>query len=131
MFAEAATEAGPPPGVVNVVTGTGSVAGGHLVTHPDVAMTSFTGPAAVGKRIAALAAGTVERVHLEPGGKAPFVVLDDADLEAAAHGAAASSLINSGQDRTAATRAHVQRPPYDATAVARKGRYRTVRPTDG
>ena len=118
MFAEAAMEAGLPAGVVNVVNGIGSVAGEHLVAHPDVAMTSFTGSTAVGKRIAALAAGTVKRVHLELGGKAPFVVFDDADLEAAAHGAAASSLINGGQDCTAATRAYVQRPLYDAFVAA-------------
>ncbi|HEY5832652.1 gamma-aminobutyraldehyde dehydrogenase [Streptomyces sp.] len=120
MFARAAADAGVPAGVINIVTGTGPVAGEHLVAHPDVAMTSFTGSTAVGRRIAELAAGTVKRLHLELGGKAPFVVFDDADLEAAAHGAVAAALINSGQDCTAATRAYVQRPLYDAfvTAVA-------------
>ena len=118
MFAEAARDAGLPAGVVNVVSGTGPVAGEHLVGHPDVAMTSFTGSTAVGRRVAALAAGTVKRVHLELGGKAPFVVFDDADPEAAAHGAVAASLINSGQDCTAATRAYVQRPLYDAFVAA-------------
>jgi betaine-aldehyde dehydrogenase len=127
MFAEAATDAGLPAGVVNVVTGTGPVAGEHLVAHPDVAMTSFTGSTAVGRRIAALAAGTAKRVHLELGGKAPFVVFDDADLEAAAHGAVAASLINSGQDCTAATRAYVQRPLYDAFVAAVADLMSTVR----
>ncbi|MFF8597840.1 gamma-aminobutyraldehyde dehydrogenase [Streptomyces sp. NPDC015232] len=114
MFARAATEAGIPDGVINIVNGAGRTAGEHLVGHPDVAMTSFTGSTGVGKRVAEIATGTVKRLHLELGGKAPFVVFDDADLEAAAHGAVAASLINSGQDCTAATRAYVQRPLFDA-----------------
>ncbi|MDX2708063.1 gamma-aminobutyraldehyde dehydrogenase [Streptomyces sp. PA03-6a] len=114
MFAQAATEAGIPAGVVNIVTGAGKGAGEHLVGHPDVAMTSFTGSTAVGKRVAEIATATVKRLHLELGGKAPFVVFDDADLEAAVHGAVAGALINTGQDCTAATRAYVQRPLCDA-----------------
>ncbi|WP_424211527.1 gamma-aminobutyraldehyde dehydrogenase [Streptomyces sp. BI20] len=113
LFAEAATEAGIPAGVVNVVCGTGKEAGERLVSHPDVAMTSFTGSTAIGKRVAELAVAGVKRLHLELGGKAPFVVFDDADPEAAAHGAVAASLINTGQDCTAATRAYVQRPLYE------------------
>jgi betaine-aldehyde dehydrogenase len=112
-FAEACTEAGIPDGVVNVVTGRGRVAGEALISHPDVDMVSFTGSTPVGKRIAELAAQTVKRVHLELGGKAPFVVFDDADLEAAIHGAVAGSLINTGQDCTAATRAYVHRSRFD------------------
>ncbi|MCT9009719.1 gamma-aminobutyraldehyde dehydrogenase [Streptomyces rhizosphaerihabitans] len=114
LFAEAATHAGIPDGVVNIVTGLGKEAGEHLVGHPDVAMTSFTGSTAVGKRVAEIATATVKRLHLELGGKAPFLVFDDADLEAAVHGAVAGSLINTGQDCTAATRAYVQRPLYEA-----------------
>ncbi len=114
MFAQAATEAGIPDGVINIVTGSGKEAGEHLVGHPDVAMTSFTGSTAVGKRVAEIATATVKRIHLELGGKAPFVVFDDADLDAAVNGAVAGSLINTGQDCTAATRAYVQRPLYDA-----------------
>ncbi|MFB6533732.1 gamma-aminobutyraldehyde dehydrogenase [Streptomyces noursei] len=114
MFAQAAQRAGLPDGVFNVVSGAGRDAGEHLVGHPDVAMTSFTGSTAVGKRVAEIATGTVKRLHLELGGKAPFVVFDDADLEAAVHGAVAGALINTGQDCTAATRAYVQRPLYDA-----------------
>ncbi len=113
-FAEAAQRAGIPDGVVNVVTGTGPVVGEALVGHRDVAMVSFTGSTRAGRRVGAVAAGAVKRVHLELGGKAPFVVFDDADLEAAARGAVAGSLINAGQDCTAATRAYVQRPLYDA-----------------
>ncbi|MFI1400298.1 gamma-aminobutyraldehyde dehydrogenase [Streptomyces sp. NPDC020681] len=114
MFAEAATAAGIPDGVVNVVNGAGKDAGEQLVGHRDVAMTSFTGSTAVGKRVAEIATSTVKRLHLELGGKAPFLVFDDADLDAAVNGAVAGSLINSGQDCTAATRAYVQRPLYEA-----------------
>ncbi|MFE9728334.1 gamma-aminobutyraldehyde dehydrogenase [Streptomyces sp. NPDC005794] len=114
MFAQAATEAGLPDGVINIVSGAGQDAGEHLVSHPDVAMTSFTGSTAVGRRVAALATSNVKRLHLELGGKAPFLVFDDADLDAAVHGAVAGALINTGQDCTAATRAYVQRPLHDA-----------------
>ena len=113
LFAQACTDAGIPDGVVNVVVGTGPVAGEALMTHPDVRMVSFTGSTPVGKRVMELASRTVKRVHLELGGKAPFVVFDDADLEAAVHGAVAGSLINTGQDCTAATRAYVHRSRFD------------------
>jgi len=113
MFAEACTDAGIPDGVVNVVTGSGPVAGEALIGHPDVDMVSFTGSSGIGRRVMEIAAATSKRVHLELGGKAPFVVLDDADLEAAIHGAVAGSLINSGQDCTAATRAIVHRSLVD------------------
>ncbi|MFD7610596.1 gamma-aminobutyraldehyde dehydrogenase [Streptomyces sp. NPDC059828] len=127
MFAQAASEAGIPDGVVNIVNGAGREAGEHLVGHPDVAMTSFTGSTPVGKRVAEVATATVKRLHLELGGKAPFVVFDDADLEAAVHGAVAGSLINTGQDCTAATRAYVQRPLYDAFVAGVADLMATVR----
>jgi betaine-aldehyde dehydrogenase len=113
MFAEASVDAGVPKGVVNVLTGSGAGAGEALISHPGVDMVSFTGSSGVGRRVMARAAETSKRVHLELGGKAPFVVLDDADLEAAIHGAVAGSLINSGQDCTAATRAIVHRSLVD------------------
>ncbi|MFJ6633022.1 gamma-aminobutyraldehyde dehydrogenase [Streptomyces sp. NPDC091376] len=127
LFAQAATEAGIPAGVVNVVTGAGKDAGEHLVGHPDVAMTSFTGSTPVGRRVAEIATATVKRLHLELGGKAPFVVFDDADLDAAVQGAVAGSLINTGQDCTAATRAYVQRPLYDAFVAGVADLMATVR----
>ncbi|MEU2232221.1 gamma-aminobutyraldehyde dehydrogenase [Streptomyces vietnamensis] len=127
LFAEACTKAGIPDGVVNVVTGSGRDAGERLVGHPDVAMTSFTGSTTVGKRVAETAIATVKRLHLELGGKAPFVVFDDADLEAAVNGAVAGSLINTGQDCTAATRAYVQRPLYDAFVERTAALMETVR----
>jgi betaine-aldehyde dehydrogenase len=113
MLAEACTRAGLPNGVVNVVSGPGPLTGEALVRSPRIAMTSFTGSTAVGRHIAALAAANGTRLHLELGGKAPFVVFDDADLEAAVRGAVAGSLINTGQDCTAATRAYVARPLFD------------------
>ncbi|MGL5857388.1 MAG: aminobutyraldehyde dehydrogenase [Angustibacter sp.] len=112
MMAEAGQRAGLPDGVFNVVVGTGPVVGEHLVAHPGVAMTSFTGSSAVGRRVMELAARTAKRVHLELGGKAPFVVFEDADLDAAVAGAVAGSLINTGQDCTAATRAIVHRSRF-------------------
>ncbi|MEV7359795.1 MULTISPECIES: gamma-aminobutyraldehyde dehydrogenase [unclassified Kitasatospora] len=127
MFARACTEAGIPDGVVNVVTGAGRTTGEHLVAHPDVAMVSFTGSTPVGRRVAELATASVKRTHLELGGKAPFVVFDDADLDAAVHGAVAASLINGGQDCTAATRAYVQRPLYDAFVAGVAELYAAIR----
>ncbi len=112
LFAELATEAGIPAGVVNVLTGSGREVGAALLRHPDVDMLSFTGSTAVGRTVLEAAATTAKRVHLELGGKAPFVVFDDADLEAAIHGAVAGSIINAGQDCTAATRAIVHRSLY-------------------
>jgi betaine-aldehyde dehydrogenase len=114
MVAEDARAAGIPDGVVSVVVGTGPEVGEALVSHPDVAMVSFTGSTPVGKRVMELATRDVKRVHLELGGKAPFVVFDDVNLDAAVQGAAAGALINTGQDCTAATRAYVQRPLYEA-----------------
>ncbi|MFG2802976.1 gamma-aminobutyraldehyde dehydrogenase [Streptomyces pseudovenezuelae] len=127
LFAQAATDAGIPHGVINIVTGTGKEAGEYLVGHPDVVMTSFTGSTAVGKRVAEVATATVKRLHLELGGKAPFVVFDDADLEAAVNGAVAGALINTGQDCTAATRAYVQRPLYEAFVERTAALMETVR----
>lgn len=113
-FAEAASAAGLPSGVFNVVVGRGLGTGEALVKHPDVAMTSFTGSTAVGRKIMGMASEQGKRVHLELGGKAPLLVFEDADLEAAAQGAVAGSLINGGQDCTAATRAYVHSSLIDA-----------------
>jgi betaine-aldehyde dehydrogenase len=114
LLAEAATAVGFPEGVLNVVSGTGADAGAALVADPRVAMVSFTGSTAVGRQVMGVCAERAARVHLELGGKAPFVVFDDADLEAAVHGAVAGALINTGQDCTAATRAYVHHSLLDA-----------------
>jgi betaine-aldehyde dehydrogenase len=127
LMAQAATRAGLPDGVLNVVTGRGPQAGDHLVGHPDVAMVSFTGSSAVGRRVMQRAAAGAKRVHLELGGKAPLVVFDDADLEAAVHGAVAGGLINSGQDCTAATRAVVHRSLFEEFTAGVADLMRAVR----
>ncbi|MGO2051263.1 gamma-aminobutyraldehyde dehydrogenase [Glutamicibacter sp. 287] len=113
LFAQAAKDAGLPDGVINVVVGSGASVGEALVRHKQVRMTSFTGSTQVGLKIMTMAAETGKRVHLELGGKAPFVVFDDADIEAAAHGAVAGSTINAGQDCTAATRAYVHSSVFE------------------
>jgi len=100
-------KAGLPKGVVNVVTGPGNVVGEELAENPNVDMVSVTGDTETGKRIMSLASKTVKKVHLELGGKAPFIVLKDADLEAAAEAAVVGGYVNAGQDCTAATRVYV------------------------
>jgi betaine-aldehyde dehydrogenase len=127
LLGDACKDAGIPDGVVNVVVGTGRVAGEALIGHPDVDMVSFTGSSAVGRRVMEVASAGPKRVHLELGGKAPFLVHDDADLDAAVQGAVAGSLINTGQDCTAATRAYVQRPLYDAFVAGVVDVMRSVR----
>ncbi|WP_445169095.1 gamma-aminobutyraldehyde dehydrogenase [Mycolicibacterium sp. Dal123E01] len=112
-LARLATEAGLPDGVLNVLTGAGSDVGSALAGHRDVDVVTFTGSTGVGRRVMAAAAVHGHRTQLELGGKAPFVVFDDADLDAAINGAVAGSLINTGQDCTAATRAIVARDLYD------------------
>src|SRR5690606_22090687 len=90
MLAELAAEAGIPAGVLNVVTG-GNEVGQAIVEHPDVRMVSLTGSTNTGKKIMKTAADTLKRVHLELGGKAPFIVFDDADLSTVAATAAMTS----------------------------------------
>jgi betaine-aldehyde dehydrogenase len=112
-LARIASEAGLPDGVLNVITGAGADAGTALAGHRDVDVVTFTGSTAVGRKVMAAAAVHGHRTQLELGGKAPFVVFGDADLDAAIQGAVAGSLINSGQDCTAATRAIVAPELYD------------------
>jgi 1-pyrroline dehydrogenase len=102
-----------PPGVVNVLSGSGAAIGDDLVAHPKVRMVSITGDTATGKRIAQLAAGTVKRLHLELGGKAPVIIFDDADLDLAAETLKSAGYWNSGQDCTAATRVIAGPGVYD------------------
>lgn len=121
-----ALEAGVPEGVLNVVLGS-EEAGKALTAHPGVDMVSFTGDTETGRKIMAQAAPTVKRLHLELGGKAPFVVFADADLEAAVQGAVAGSTANAGQDCTAATRIYVERPVYDEFLKRYAAAMKTVR----
>src|SRR5439155_11484843 len=102
-----------PEGVLQVVTGDGVPTGQRLVEHPDIGLVSLTGDVATGKIIAAAAAATLKRVHLELGGKAPMVVFDDADPEAVAEGIKIAGFWNSGQDCTAASRVVAGPKIYD------------------
>lgn len=111
-LAKIALDAGIPPGLINVVTGEAAV-GEALCTHPGIRMLTFTGSTRTGKRVMELASQTVKRVTLELGGKAPFVVFADADIEACAQGAVVGSYVNTGQDCTAATRFYVQNEVFD------------------
>jgi betaine-aldehyde dehydrogenase len=102
-----------PAGVLNVICGHGDPAGQALVEHPQVDMVSLTGSVDTGKRIAASAAATLKRVHLELGGKAPVIVFDDVDLESALETIAGTGYYNAGQDCTAATRVLAGAKVYD------------------
>lgn len=126
-LAELALEAGVPAGVLNVVTGFGDPAGRALAEHPDVDKISFTGSTAVGKSIVQMAAGNLKRITLELGGKSPCIVFDDADMDVAIPGAAASVFTNSGQVCLAGTRLFVQNKSFDkvvdgVAAIARSMR---------
>jgi betaine-aldehyde dehydrogenase len=102
-----------PPGVLNVIYGHGKPAGAALIAHPDVGMVSLTGDVATGKEIAKSAADTLKRVHLELGGKAPVLIFDDADIEAAIEGVKIGGYWNAGQDCTAASRVIAGPKVYD------------------
>lgn len=107
-MAELSLQAGIPKGVFNVVAGTNAKAIGEvLTTHPDIAKFSFTGSTAVGKLLTQQAASTVKRVSMELGGNAPFIVFDDADLEAAATGLIAAKFRNAGQTCVCANRIYL------------------------
>ena len=110
---EIAMEAGIPAGVLNIITSGPGVAQA-LAGHAGVNMVSVTGSTESGKHIMRAGAESIKRVHLELGGKAPFIVYDDADIEAAANGAVVGGFVNCGQDCTAATRIYVQDSVYDA-----------------
>ena len=112
-LADFVAEAGFPPGVINVITGRGSVVGDALTRHPDVRLVSVTGDTSTGKMIAAAAADTVKRVHLELGGKAPVVVFDDADVEKLVETLRFAGYTNTGQDCTASCRVLAGSGIYD------------------
>ena len=112
-FAEIMQEAGLPDGVINVVTGLGSIAGARLAAHPDVDKIAFTGSTATGRRIIEASAGNMKRVAVELGGKSPDIVFADADLDKAVPGAGMGCFNNSGQICYAGTRIFVQRSMYD------------------
>jgi len=113
-MAELAARAGIPAGVINVITGEASAIGGELTSNPAVRKLTFTGSTAIGKKLMAQCAGTLKKVSLELGGNAPFIVFDDADLDAAVQGAIASKYRNTGQTCVCANRLLVQDGVYEA-----------------
>jgi aldehyde dehydrogenase (NAD+) len=119
---ELVLEAGVPPGVVNVITGAGEIAGAALAAHPDVDKLSFTGSHVTGQHIVRASAGNLKRLSLELGGKSPNIVFADADLDAAVPGAAMAVFSNSGQICSAGTRLFVERAIYE-TFVQRVAEY--------
>jgi aldehyde dehydrogenase (NAD+) len=133
LLMDAADDAGVPPGVLNLVPGTGPVVGAALAAHPDVDMVSFTGSTATGRSIAHAAADRIAKVALELGGKSANVILDDADLTKAVKVGVANAFLNSGQTCTAWTRMLVHERRYDeavSLAVDSAAGYRTGDPFD-
>jgi 1-pyrroline dehydrogenase len=116
-----------PAGVLNVLAGSGGAMGDFLVGHPKVRMISITGDTVTGKHIAQIAAGTVKRLHLELGGKAPVIVFDDADVELAAEIIKSAGYWNSGQDCTAACRVIAGPAVYDKFVAALSDQVRTIK----
>jgi succinate-semialdehyde dehydrogenase / glutarate-semialdehyde dehydrogenase len=111
-----AARAGVPAGVLNVVTGSATAIGGEMTSNPLVRKITFTGSTEVGKKLMAQCAGTVKKITMELGGNAPFIVFDDADLDAAVLGAIASKYRNTGQTCVCANRLLVHAPVYEAYA---------------
>ncbi len=113
-LAALAERAGVPAGVLSVVTGAAGEVGGELATHPDVRKLSFTGSTEVGRVLMGQTAATIKKVSMELGGNAPFIVFDDADLDAAVEGALVSKFRNAGQTCVCANRLYVQSGVYEA-----------------
>ena len=115
-LAELSDRAGIPEGVFNVITGSAAAIGGEMTANPTVRKVTFTGSTEVGKKLMAQCAGTIKKLSLELGGNAPFIVFDDADLDAAVQGAIASKYRNTGQTCVCANRLLVQEGVYQEFA---------------
>ncbi|HIJ62077.1 MAG TPA: NADP-dependent succinate-semialdehyde dehydrogenase [Rhodospirillaceae bacterium] len=130
-LAELADRAGLPRGVFNVVTGGAAAIGGELTANPIVRKLSFTGSTEIGKLLMRQCADTVKKVSLELGGNAPFIVFDDADLDAAVAGAIASKYRNTGQTCVCANRLLIQDSVYDDFAHRLTAAVSTLKVADG
>ncbi len=130
-LAELAGRAGLPKGVLNIVTGSATEIGAELTGNPTVRKLSFTGSTEIGKVLMAQCAGTVKKISLELGGNAPFIVFDDADLDAAVEGAIASKYRNTGQTCVCANRLLVQAKVYDAFATKLVDAVAKLKPAPG
>ncbi|MBS0613759.1 MAG: NADP-dependent succinate-semialdehyde dehydrogenase [Proteobacteria bacterium] len=115
-LAELAHRAGIPAGVLNILTGSAAAIGGEMTSNPIVRKLTFTGSTEIGKKLMEQCAGTMKKLSLELGGNAPFLVFDDADLDAAVEGALASKYRNTGQTCVCANRLLVQDGVYDTFA---------------
>ena len=124
-------EAGLPPGVFNVVMGSGGEVGDPLVQHPDVKVVSYTGSTEVGRRISEACAPTFKRLHLEMGGKNAILVMDDADVDLAVDGAVWGAFGTTGQRCTASSRLLVHRTVYGEFLEKLVGRVKALRVGDG
>ena len=130
-LAELAERAGMPKGVLNIVTGAATEIGAELTSNPVVRKLSFTGSTEIGKVLMAQCAGTVKKLSLELGGNAPFIVFDDADLDAAVEGAIMSKYRNTGQTCVCANRLLVQDAVYDTFAEKLAGAVKKLKPANG
>jgi succinate-semialdehyde dehydrogenase/glutarate-semialdehyde dehydrogenase len=130
-LAELAERAGIPKGVFNVITGSAREIGGELTSNPVVRKLSFTGSTEIGRLLMAQCATTIKKVSLELGGNAPFIVFDDADLDAAVEGAILSKYRNTGQTCVCANRLLIQDSVYDAFAEKLAAAVRKLRPASG
>jgi len=130
-MAELAARAGIPQGVLNIVTGSARAIGGEMTSNPIVRKLTFTGSTAIGKQLMAQCAGTLKKLSLELGGNAPFIVFEDADLDAAVTGAIASKYRNTGQTCVCANRLLVQAPVYDAFTAKLVAAVSALRVGDG
>jgi len=126
-----AERAGMPPGVCNVITGPAAETGGELTANPLVRKLSFTGSTEVGAKLLAQCAPTIKKTSMELGGNAPFIVFDDADLDAAVQGAMASKYRNTGQTCVCANRILVQDGVFDAFAAKLKAAVEALKVGDG
>ncbi|MBN8479441.1 MAG: NAD-dependent succinate-semialdehyde dehydrogenase [Burkholderiales bacterium] len=126
-LAELAHRAGFPPGVLSVLTGKAREIGGEMTSNPIVRKLSFTGSTEIGRLLMAQVAPTIKKISLELGGNAPFIVFDDADLDAAAEGAIVSKYRNAGQTCVCANRFFVQEKVYDAFAAKLAERVRALK----
>ena len=131
LLVELLAEAGIPPGVVNLVTGTGREVGDAIVENPDIGVISFTGSSVTGKSIALRAGERLKRLSLELGGKNGVVVLADADLDLATDGILWSAFGTTGQRCTAASRVIVERPVVDGLLQRLESRAKKLRLGDG
>jgi succinate-semialdehyde dehydrogenase/glutarate-semialdehyde dehydrogenase len=130
-LAELADRAGVPKGVFNVITGSAKEIGGELTSNPIVKKLSFTGSTEVGKVLMAQCSGTIKKLSLELGGNAPFIVFDDADLDAAVEGAVASKYRNTGQTCVCTNRLLVQEKVYDSFAEKLAKAVKNLKPAFG